>query len=71
MLSSFSRAVATCSSYSIGIASYLGSSDGFDRAIATFAETYADQNERDHAALLEAIETGRVQAESEPTAVVG
>jgi NAD(P)H-dependent flavin oxidoreductase YrpB (nitropropane dioxygenase family) len=28
------------------IASYLGSSDKFDRAMASFAETYADQNER-------------------------
>jgi uncharacterized protein (DUF2252 family) len=50
---------------SIAIASYLGSSDVFDRAIAAFAEAYADQNERDHAALLDAIATGRVQAETE------
>ncbi len=49
----------------IEIASYLGSSDVFDRAVADFAETYADQDERDHAALLEAIATGRVQAEPE------
>jgi hypothetical protein len=47
----------------IAIASYLGSADQFDRAIAAFAETYADQNERDHAALLDAISTGRVEAE--------
>jgi uncharacterized protein (DUF2252 family) len=50
---------------SIAIASYLGSSDSFDRAIAEFAETYADQNERDHAALLDAIATGRVPAQKE------
>ena len=56
---------------SIAIASYLGSSEVFDRAIAAFAEAYADQNERDHAALLDAIATGRVQAESEPTNAVG
>jgi uncharacterized protein (DUF2252 family) len=49
----------------IAIASYLGSSDVFDRAIADFAEAYADQNERDHAALLDAIATGRIRAESE------
>jgi hypothetical protein len=49
---------------SIAIASYLGSGDSFDRAIAEFAETYADQNERDHAALLEAISSGRVKAET-------
>jgi uncharacterized protein (DUF2252 family) len=48
---------------SIAIASYLGSADRFDRAIAAFAETYADQNERDHSALLEAISSGRVPAE--------
>ena len=47
----------------IAIASYLGSSDVFDRAIAAFAEAYADQNERDHAALVDAIATGRVQAQ--------
>jgi NAD(P)H-dependent flavin oxidoreductase YrpB (nitropropane dioxygenase family) len=45
------------------IASYLGNSDRFDRAIATFAEVYADQNERDHAALQHAVDTGRVAAE--------
>jgi uncharacterized protein (DUF2252 family) len=49
---------------SIAIASYLGSGDTFDRAIATFAESYAEQNERDHAALLDAISNGRVRAET-------
>jgi Uncharacterized protein conserved in bacteria (DUF2252) len=47
----------------VAIASYLGSSDTFDRAIASFAESYADQNERDYAALLHAIATGRTPAE--------
>ena len=47
----------------IAIAAYLGTSDAFDRAIAEFAEAYADQNDRDHRALLEAIESGRVAAE--------
>jgi uncharacterized protein (DUF2252 family) len=46
----------------IAIASYLGSSDAFDRAIAEFSEAYADQNERDHDALTRAIATGKVQA---------
>ena len=50
---------------SIAIASYLGSSDVFDRAIAAFAETYADQNESDHAALLHAIATWRIQADAD------
>ncbi|MDI2131293.1 DUF2252 domain-containing protein [Yinghuangia seranimata] len=47
----------------IAIAAYLGSSDSFDRALATFAESYADQNERDHQALLDAIASGRLPAE--------
>jgi uncharacterized protein (DUF2252 family) len=46
----------------IAIAAYLGRSDSFDRSIAEFAELYADQNERDHRALLDAIESGRVEA---------
>ena len=44
----------------VAIAAYLGTSDTFDGAIADFAETYADQNERDHAAYLAAIQAGRV-----------
>jgi hypothetical protein len=49
----------------IAIAGYLGSSEVFDQSIASFAEDYADQNERDHAALVEAIATGRVKADAE------
>ena len=49
----------------VEIAGYLGSSEVFDRAIAAFAESYADQNERDHAALVDAIATGRVQAKAD------
>jgi len=48
----------------IAIASYLGTSDVFDRAMATFAEAYADQNERDYDALKKAVDSGRVQAET-------
>jgi len=48
----------------IAIASYLGSGDAFDRALASFAECYADQNERDYAALQDAVATGRVAAET-------
>jgi uncharacterized protein (DUF2252 family) len=48
----------------IAIASYLGKGDSFDRAIATFAERYADQNERDHAALQAAADEGRIPVES-------
>ena len=50
---------------SIEIAGYLGSSEVFDRATAAFAESYADQNERDHAALVDAVATGRVQAKAD------
>ena len=46
----------------IAIAAYLGSGKAFDRAIAAFAETYADRNERDHAALEEAARAGRIAA---------
>jgi uncharacterized protein (DUF2252 family) len=48
----------------IAIAAYLGGGDAFDRALATFAETYADQNEKDHQALVNAVHTGRVSAVS-------
>ena len=48
----------------IAIASYLGAGESFDRALATFAEAYADQNERDYHALREAAASGRVAAES-------
>jgi uncharacterized protein (DUF2252 family) len=47
----------------IAIAAYLGSGTAFDRAIATFAEAYADQNERDYAALEQAVRDGRLAAE--------
>jgi uncharacterized protein (DUF2252 family) len=47
----------------IAIASYLGHGDSFDRAMATFAETYADQNERDYDALRGAVASGRVRSE--------
>jgi uncharacterized protein (DUF2252 family) len=44
----------------MAIASYLGNSDRFDQELATFAETYADQNERDYAALKQAADSGTV-----------
>jgi uncharacterized protein (DUF2252 family) len=49
----------------VQIAAYLGKSDRFDRAVADFAMTYADQNERDHAALYAAVKSGRLPAEEE------
>ena len=48
----------------IAIASYVGKSDSFDQAMASFAESYADQNERDYRALEEAVASGRVVAEA-------
>jgi uncharacterized protein (DUF2252 family) len=49
----------------IAIAAYLGGSDKFDQAIADFAETYADQNERDYAALKTAVKEGKAEATTE------
>ncbi len=44
------------------ISGYLGKSDDFDQAIGEFALAYADQNEEDHAALVDAVRSGRVEA---------
>jgi len=49
---------------SIAIAAYLGKSTRLDRALADFAEAYADQNERDHRALAEAVASGRIDADT-------
>jgi uncharacterized protein (DUF2252 family) len=49
----------------IAIAAYLGASDTFDQAIASFATVYADQNEKDHQALVAAVDSGRITAESD------
>jgi len=48
----------------IMIGSYLGAADTFDRAMAAFAERYADQNERDYLALRRAADTGRVRVQT-------
>jgi uncharacterized protein (DUF2252 family) len=45
------------------IGGYLGSGRGFDQALAVFSRSYADQNERDHAALVSAVDSGRIAAE--------
>ena len=47
----------------IAIAAYLGSSNSFDRAMASFSEAYADQNDRDYRALKKAAASGRIVAE--------
>ena len=47
------------------IAGYLGKSDRFDTAVARFSLSYADQAERDHAAMMDALRQGRIEAEFE------
>jgi uncharacterized protein (DUF2252 family) len=44
------------------ISGYLGKNDTFDQALGEFALAYADQNEKDHAALVKAVSSGRVEA---------
>ncbi|WP_454197085.1 DUF2252 domain-containing protein [Nocardia sp. Marseille-Q1738] len=44
------------------IAGYLGSDNDFEEAMCAFAENYADQNARDHAALRNAIDDGTITA---------
>jgi uncharacterized protein (DUF2252 family) len=48
----------------IAIASYLGKGDAFDRAIADFSAAYADQNERDFNAFVNAVKSGRLIAQT-------
>ena len=47
----------------IAITAYLGNGSSFDRAMASFAEAYADQNERDYRMLQQAVAAGRVAAQ--------
>ncbi|HST11908.1 MAG TPA: DUF2252 domain-containing protein [Terriglobales bacterium] len=44
------------------LSGYMGKSDAFDQALAEFSVAYADQNERDHAALEKAVRSGKVKA---------
>jgi len=46
----------------IAIAAYLGGGKVFDDAVAEFSIAYADQNDRDFAALAEAVRSGRIEA---------
>jgi len=48
----------------IAIASYLGGGNTFDRAILDFAKAYADQNERDYQALVDAVKSKRIAAQT-------
>jgi hypothetical protein len=47
----------------IALAGYLGGGDVFDNAVAEFSEAYADQNERDYDALVQAERDGRIAVE--------
>jgi Uncharacterized protein conserved in bacteria (DUF2252) len=47
------------------ITGYLGKRDDFDEAMGKFALAYADQAERDHAALKAAVRTGVIEAQPE------
>jgi hypothetical protein len=46
----------------VAISAYLGRKDGFERAVADFASSYADKNEKDYAALQAASATGLITA---------
>ena len=47
------------------ISGYLGKSKAFDKAMAKFALAYADQTEKDYAALVKAVRAGRINAVAE------
>jgi hypothetical protein len=49
----------------VALSGYMGKSDAFDEALASFSLAYADQNEKDHAALMRAIRAGKVEARFE------
>ncbi len=48
----------------VGIASYLGKGDTFDRAILSFSRDYAEQNDLDYKALTDAVASGQITAET-------
>ncbi len=48
----------------IAIASYLGKSDEFEQAMVEFASAYADQNQQDYQALVGAVKSGRIKAQT-------
>ena len=50
------------SGIAVQLSGYMGRSEAFDDAVAAFSMAYADQNEKDHAALVRAIRAGKVEA---------
>jgi hypothetical protein len=61
------RAHAKASGKAAAIAGYLGRGDAFDRSLAAFADAYADQNESDYRALVQARDDGRIVADANGT----
>ena len=51
----------------VAISAYIGNGTEFDKAIAEFAMSYADQTQHDWQALVDAVEAGRITAEEAPT----
>lgn len=49
----------------VKLAAYMGTSAVFEDAMAAFADAYADQNERDHAALVAGVRSGRLEARAD------
>ncbi len=47
------------------VAAYVGKGESLDRAMTDFAARYADQNEKDHQALADAVASGRLEASTE------
>jgi len=56
---------------SIAISAYLGTGTSFDKAVRTFAESYADQSEKDFAAFTGAIADGRLSAHEDAAGAAG
>ena len=46
----------------VAIAAYLGTDHDFDRSVTDFSRRYAEQNERDFAAFIDAVQTSRIEA---------
>jgi Uncharacterized protein conserved in bacteria (DUF2252) len=57
-------AISKCGTPRVAIVSYLGHGAIFDDAVADFAEAYADQNERDHRALADAVNACELTVEA-------
>jgi hypothetical protein len=54
------RAHAKAGNTAAAISGYLGRGGAFDAALVKFAESYADQNERDYEELVKAVHDGRI-----------